>query len=172
MEQVSHSCDCCEIIGKWVSPPSFGAGNKGDDVVKGVWSGKRSHCWAQIEFLIPDLFSFSDNSPSEQAGPFVCKENSKLLFVWHLKNFPCCCNPYHCNPLSISSQMLKVTRNFTISHIYIMKVLLLHHPSCVLYFLFEVRKGCNAWKMLIDLLSWGSFGLIGEQSEWLNFNFK
>ena len=57
-------------------PSLFWRGDKGNDVVKGVWSGKRSHCWAQIEFLIPDLFSFG-NFPSEQTRPFVCKKFPK-----------------------------------------------------------------------------------------------
>ena len=64
---------CCEIIGKWVSPPSFGGETKEMMLWKGVWSGKRSHCWAQIEFLIPDLFSL-ENFPSERARLFVCRK--------------------------------------------------------------------------------------------------
>ena len=65
-----HFFYLCEIIGKWVSPPSFGGETKEMMLWKGVWSGKRSHCWAQIEFLIPDLFSL-DNFLLEPAPSWV-----------------------------------------------------------------------------------------------------
>ena len=76
-------------------PSLFWRGDKGNDVLKGVWSGKRSHCWkhcwAQIEFLMPDLFS-NGNFLSEQTRPFVCKkflkeEEKNNCQVWQLSNF-------------------------------------------------------------------------------------
>ena len=87
-----HFFYLCEIIGKWVSPPSFGGETKEMMLWKGVWSGKRSHCWAQIEFLIPDLFSL-DNFLLEPAPSWVwdmfqkkkseSKSESGMLYFLH-----------------------------------------------------------------------------------------